>query len=103
MTLEEAVKWVDKNCTDETVKRLRSRRVARILFDEIKRQEELIHDLAGVLWRLEEYGYIGREVYDDEQGQCDHWRGIGMQAVEVARHPPWKASNAELTGRGHEL
>ena len=93
MTLEEAAKWVDKNCNDETVARLRSRAVAKVLLDEVRRQEELIHDLAGVLWRLEEYGYIGYEVDDDERGQCDHWREIGRQAVEIARRPPWKASN----------
>ena len=85
MTLEEAVKWVKRNCTEETIERLRSRAVAKILFDEVRRQEELIHDLAGVLWRLEEYGYIGHEVEDDERGQCDHWREIGRQAVELAR------------------
>lgn len=94
MTLEEAAKWVDRNCTDETVARLRSRAVAKVLFDEVRRQEALIHDLAGVLWRLEEYGYIGYEVDDAERGRCDHWRQIGRQAVEQAMRPPWKkASN----------
>lgn len=52
---------------------------------EAHRQGELIHELAGVLWRLEKYGYIGNEVDDDERGQCDHWREIGRLAVEVAR------------------
>lgn len=47
MTLEEAAKWVDKNCTDETVSRLRSRAAAKALFDEVRRQEELINDLYG--------------------------------------------------------
>ena len=98
MTLEEAAKWVDKNCTDEAVARLRSRAAASALFDEVRRQEELIHDLAGVLWRLEEYGYICREVDDDERGQCDHWREIGRQAVAQARRSKREASNAEVTG-----
>ena len=97
MTLEEAAKWVDKNCNGEAVERLRSRAVAKVLFDEVRRQEELIHDLAGVLWRLEKYGYIGYEVDDDEREQCDHWREIGQQAVAIARRTPWKLSNAKLT------
>src|SRR5574337_1406166 len=38
MDIEEALRWVDNNCYDEaTVQRLRSRRVARTLSDEIER------------------------------------------------------------------
>ena len=38
MNVEEALKWVEENCTDEdTLDRLRSRRVARTLADEIDR------------------------------------------------------------------
>lgn len=38
MNIEDALLWVDRNCYDEaTVQRLRSRKVARTLADEIKR------------------------------------------------------------------
>ena len=63
MTLEEAAKWVDKNCTDETVSRLRSRAAAKALFDEVRRQEELIHDLAGALPEI-------AEAVSDERETC---------------------------------
>jgi len=53
--------------------------------DRLDKQDELIHDLAGVLFRLEKYGYIGYEVDDDERDQCDHWRAIGRLAVDMAR------------------
>ena len=38
MNIEEALRWVDNNCYDEaTVNRLRSRKVARTLSDEVER------------------------------------------------------------------
>ncbi|NCQ52049.1 hypothetical protein GW796_09170 [archaeon] len=37
MTLNEAINWVEKNCTEEVCKRIRSRAVARTLLDEIER------------------------------------------------------------------
>lgn len=38
MNVEEALRWVDKNCFDVvTLDRLRSRRVAKTLADELKR------------------------------------------------------------------
>lgn len=47
---------------------------------------DLIELLAKTLWRLEEHGYITYP-WDDaaEIAQCDHWRGIGADAVRQAQ------------------
>lgn len=50
----------------------------------IKELKEQLNIAAGLLFRLEKYGYIN--TYDDEsQSQVDHFRGIGMQVVKDAR------------------
>lgn len=85
MNVDDAIKWVDATCTEGMVARVRSCAVAKALSDEIRRQEELVHDLAGVLWRLEKYGYIGREVEDSEREECDYLRELGRQVVALAR------------------
>jgi hypothetical protein len=42
MDVKDALMWVEKNCDDKTVKRLRSRDVARTLADEVSRLNELV-------------------------------------------------------------
>ena len=47
MDIEEALRWVDRNCTDAaTLDRLRSRRVAKTLADEVERLREKLDDAA---------------------------------------------------------
>lgn len=40
--LEHALKWADNNCAPEAIERLRSRKVAKILADEVRRLQQLI-------------------------------------------------------------
>lgn len=37
LTLEDALEWADKNCSDEACSRLRSRAVAKILAESIRK------------------------------------------------------------------
>lgn len=40
--------------------------------------------LAGAVWRMNKYGYI--QTFDEsEEGQCNHWRDIAVDAVEKIR------------------
>lgn len=47
MDIEEALRWVDRNCTDAaTLDRLRSRKVAKTLADEVERLRNNLQDTA---------------------------------------------------------
>jgi hypothetical protein len=53
-----------------------------------KQIEEAAKDLAGAVWRLDEYGYLAAMIdsfFDDEQMQCDHWIDIARKAVDRIR------------------
>jgi hypothetical protein len=46
--------------------------------------EMAAYDLAGAVWRLNEYGFIG--TFDDyDEAKCAHWLEIAMRAVEILR------------------
>ena len=46
MTLEQALQWAEKNCTPETVARLRSRDVVATLADEVRRTRAALKEIA---------------------------------------------------------
>jgi hypothetical protein len=46
MTLEQALQWAEKNCTPETVGRLRSRDVVATLADEVRRTRAALKEIA---------------------------------------------------------
>jgi hypothetical protein len=48
---------------------------------------DILHDLAGAVWRLEEYRYMQftDELSDEESDQMDHWIAIMRTAVDEAR------------------
>jgi hypothetical protein len=51
---------------------------------KFKQMELAAADLAGAVWRLNKYGYIG--TFDDyDEAKCAHWLEIAMRAVEVLR------------------
>ena len=83
VNIEEALRWVDVNCTDAaTLDRVRSRRVARTLADEIDRlREELTTVMAQrIEWRC----VVGREIFTtDDTKVADIWRDDGF---DVTKH-----------------
>lgn len=92
MTREEIIKYAKENfifryadwqiSTDGLV-----RFEERVRIEQEEKSKELAEAadlLAGVVWRLGEYGYI--QTFDEsEQGQCDHWRDIASDAVAEVR------------------
>ena len=46
MTLEQALEWAEKNCSPETIQRLRSRAVVATLADEVRRTRATLKVLA---------------------------------------------------------
>lgn len=78
MTLEQALQWAEKNCTPETVARLRSRDVVATLADEVRRTRAALKEIA----QLEaHYG-----------GETPRNVALARAALGCKRH------NAEVTG-----
>ena len=46
MTLEQALQWAEKNCTPDTVGRLRSRDAVATLADEVRRTRAALKEIA---------------------------------------------------------
>ena len=93
VNIEEALRWVDVNCTDAaTLDRVRSRRVARTLADEIDRlREELTTVMAQrIEWRC----VAGGEIFTtDDTKVADTWRDDGFDVTKHVLTP-----NAEVRG-----
>ena len=47
--------------------------------------KEILHDLAGAVWRLQEYKYMRFQCDDEEQGQMEHWISIMNDSIRHAR------------------
>ena len=78
MTLEQALQWAERNCTPETIDRLRSRDVVATLADEVRRTRAALKEIA----QLE--AHYGRETPRNV--------ALARAALGCKRH------NAELRG-----
>jgi hypothetical protein len=66
MNIEEAMQWVEKNCSDaSTLERLRSRRVARTLSEEVAKLREVLgyfEELATTAGRQRDNALLAKQV-----------------------------------------
>ena len=48
--------------------------------------KEILHILSGVVWRLNKYGYMKIECYDEEEeGQAQHWEMLMHRSLDDYR------------------
>lgn len=71
MEIEEALQWVEKNCSDaETLDRLRSRRVAKTLAEELmavrRERDELIFALKEIAYHHDKQRLLFDEIGDSD-------------------------------------
>ena len=88
MTVEEALQWVDMNCQPESVERLRSRAVAAVLAEEVRRRYGIGGELAIARKQRDELLSDGKQfvtIQDCRDGVWAHFRvGKGYASINLS-------------------